>query len=197
MLNQSSPLPISFVLLFSLLLHSFTVKSCLFGVFHMVQSYWWFFNFLFVRLINFSVPKSKLCLICVRRCSWGIYLSLFGQAHIQRDWLYNTHLWHQALRISCFISHQFSLQAHTRDFVLYYFIFLPTHPPTLVNFVWCHKWQRGLSGISWAVFYFLFIFLIIFSLCWKANCVLFVSGGIVREFGVHESFADHPYDEVG
>lgn len=57
-LNQSSPLPISFVLLFSLLLHSFTLKSCLFGVFHMVQSYWWFFK-LFVCTLNKLLCAKK------------------------------------------------------------------------------------------------------------------------------------------
>lgn len=31
----------------------------------------------------------------------------------------------------------------------------------------------------------------------KSKLCFIVSGGIVREFGVHESFADHPYDEVG
>ena len=43
-------------------------------------------------------------------------------------------------------------------------------------------WQRGLIGISLAVVYFLFVSLINFSPCQKANCVLFVSGGVVGEF---------------
>ena len=42
-------------------------------------------------------------------------------------------------------------------------------------------WQRGLLGISLAVVYFLFVSLINFSPCQKANCVLFVSGGVVGE----------------
>ena len=43
-------------------------------------------------------------------------------------------------------------------------------------------WQRGLLGISLAVVYFLLVSLINFSPCQKANCVLFVSGGVVGEF---------------
>ena len=42
-------------------------------------------------------------------------------------------------------------------------------------------WQRGLLGISLAVVYFLFVSLINFPPCQKANCVLFVSGGVVGE----------------
>ena len=42
-------------------------------------------------------------------------------------------------------------------------------------------WQRGLFGISLAVVYFSFVFLINFSQYQKVNCFLFVSGGIVGE----------------
>ena len=133
MLNQSSPLPISFVLLFSLLLHSFTVKSCLFGVFHMVQSYWWFFNFLFVRLINFSVPKSKLCLICVRRCSWGIY-PLWTSTYSKGLIVQHTPLASGSKNFMFHFTPVFTSSTHQR-FCIVLFHFLPTHPPTLVNFV--------------------------------------------------------------
>ena len=44
--------------------------------------------------------------------------------------------------------------------------------------------MRGLLGISLAVVYFLFVYLINFSPCQKANCVLFVSGGVVGEFAL-------------
>ena len=42
-------------------------------------------------------------------------------------------------------------------------------------------WQKGLFGISLAVVYFSFVFLINFSQYQKVNCVLFVSGSIVGE----------------
>ena len=52
-------------------------------------------------------------------------------------------------------------------------------------------WQRGLLGISLAFVHFWLInltvhcWLINFSLRQKANCVLFVSEGVVREFGIY------------
>ena len=42
-------------------------------------------------------------------------------------------------------------------------------------------WQRGLLSISLAFVYCWFVFLINFSLCQRANCVLFVSEGVVGE----------------
>ena len=58
---------------------------------------------------------------------------------------------------------------------------LPTHPPWVILFD-VIGWQRGLLDISLAVVYFLFVSLINFSPCQKANCVLFVSGSVVGEF---------------
>ena len=60
------------------------------------------------------------------------------------------------------------------------FFFPPTLPPWVIlrNVI---GWQRGLFGISLAVVYFSFVFLINFSQYQKVNCVLFVSGGIVGE----------------
>ena len=55
---------------------------------------------------------------------------------------------------------------------------LPTHPPWVILFN-VTGWQKGLLGISLAVVYFLFVFLINFSPSQRANCVLFVSGSVV------------------
>lgn len=131
MLNQSSPLPISFDLLFSLLLHSFTVKSCLFGVFHMVQSYWWFFNFLFVRLINFSVPKSKLCLICVRRCSWGIY-PLWTSTYSKGLIVQHTPLASGSKNFMFHFTPVFTSSTHQRFCIVLFIFFPPTLQPWLI-----------------------------------------------------------------
>ena len=64
-------------------------------------------------------------------------------------------------------------------------------PPTLPSWViLCDVvgWQKGLLGISLAFVYCWFIFLINFSLCQKANYVLFVSEGLVGEFNFHAGF---------
>ena len=68
------------------------------------------------------------------------------------------------------------------SFVLLFFLVLRSclvHRSFFGRSVW---WQRGLLGISFAVVYFLFVSLINFSPCQIANCVLFVSGGVVGEF---------------
>ena len=64
-------------------------------------------------------------------------------------------------------------------------------PPTLPSWViLCDVkgWQKGLLGISLAFVYCWFIFLKNFSLCQKANYVLFVSEGLVGEFNFHAGF---------
>ena len=60
------------------------------------------------------------------------------------------------------------------------FFFPPTLPPSVIlrDVI---GWQRGLLSTSLAVVYFSFVFLINFSLCRKAICVLFVSGSVVGE----------------
>ena len=60
--------------------------------------------------------------------------------------------------------------------------FFPPSLPSWVILCDVTEWQRGLLGISLAFVYCLFVFVINLSLCPKANCVLFVSGGVDGEF---------------
>ena len=60
--------------------------------------------------------------------------------------------------------------------------FFPPSLPSWVILCDVTGWQRGLLGISLAFVYCWFAFLINFSLCPKANCVLSVSGGVDGEF---------------
>ena len=55
-----------------------------------------------------------------------------------------------------------------------------SHPPTRGDFIYCHRvaerFIRHIVGCC-----LLFVLIINFSPCQKANCVLFVSGGVVGE----------------
>ena len=84
----------------------------------------------------------------------------------------------EEFRVSFRIS--FHPWVHTRDCVLFRFSF---HPPSYPGWfcVMSLGWQRGLVSISLAFVYCWFVFLINFSLRQKANCVLFVSEGVVGE----------------
>ena len=177
--SQSSPSLSNFVLLFFLLLRSCSVHRSFIG-----RSVWWqrgLLGFivgcclLFVRIVN------KICLHAKKRIVF--YLCQGAQLgnlpplekHVFKGINCATHtLQYQVIGVSCFISSQFLPRAYTR--VLYrthgtVSFFLPTHPPWVILFN-VIGWQRSLLGMSLAVVYFLFVSLINFSPCQKANCVL-------------------------
>ena len=90
-------------------------------------------SFVFPRVQMFPEPKSRET--SDQRCYFCESWRLFSHS--------NSHAIHaleyQAPGVLCFISRQFSLQANTRDFVLYCFVFLPSYSPTLGDIVWCHR----------------------------------------------------------
>ena len=104
----------------------------------------------------------------------------FGQARVQRDWLCNTHILVQGKRSFVFhFASVFTSNAHQRLCTVSFSFHPPSYPGWFC--VMSLGWQRGLLSISLAFVYCWFLFLINFSLCQKANCVLFVSEGVVGE----------------
>ena len=86
--------------------------------------------------------------------------------------------------VSLFTSRIHQSRPDTRDVVLYCFVFLPTQPPTLGDFALCHRVAKRFIGhiIECCL---LFVCILNKFLCAKkANCYLFVSGGVIGEFEV-------------
>ena len=154
------------------------------------RSVWWqrdllgiplAFFLLLVRILNklLSVPKSKLCFICVRGRSGGIY-TLWTSTCSKGLIVYHTpsSTRHEEFRVSFRVSFHFERSPD----IVYCFVFLSTHPPTLGDFVWCHRVAERFIRHIIGFYYCWFVFLINFSLCQKANYVLCVSEGVVGEF---------------